>query len=76
MSSTHKSAVALKCIEVVSVRSQPDVAIGADRKEGGLTDAKNLCGPHFEMSYLSTQPGAGPKRDGRFKQLRGASLLL
>ena len=76
MSSTDKSVIALECIEVVYVGSQPDVAIGAHRKQCGLPDSKNTSGPHFEMSYLPAQTGAGPKRDGRLKQLRGASLLL
>ena len=76
MSSTDKSVIALECIEVVSVGSQPDVAIGAHRKECGLSNAKNTSGPHFEVSDLAAQTGAGPKRDGRFEQLRGGSLLL
>jgi hypothetical protein len=70
MSGLDESGVAFKRTQVVSVGSQADVAVGANREECASADPKVGSRGGLEVSDRVRDVGAGTEHYGGFKQRR------
>jgi hypothetical protein len=76
MPSLDECTVVLERVEMVSVRSEADVSVGAHCEKSGVLDAEEISCGGIEVSDIAGQVRARAEGDCRFEQWRIGDDLL
>lgn len=72
----EERAIAFECVEMVSIRSQANVAVGAQREQSRILKAEEISNAWFKISGLDGKLGIGAEGDDCFKQWRASDKCL